>query len=459
MAPAIRYREGRARLRGVRSSWARRSRRRPRRWSAARRTSSTRTSSSRSSAGRSRSAATRSSTPPASRRATTRSWSPPGPTPARPRRACGCSTSEAYSFLSDDLTLVTPDGRVLTYPKPLTISRHTLKAVKRPLLSRRERAGLLVQSRLHSRSGRRFALVLPAPICRRRPSTRSSSSWSRRRSTTSSAWCRAWRSLPRPTWPGWSSSSGAGSARSVLDEREALETLMSNCEDAYGFPPYSEIEGSLRRRNGSDLREVERAIVASALSGVPASRAPQRVDGLVASAAGSGPADWTPGPAATSGEPRGSRIVARPRLSARAASGSAWRASTTAGGAARGDARRGGRAARLAAQRRRLQQRRGRLRGPGGRDRGRTRSSTTSSRSSARTRCSSRPFSRSAFGFDLGMGFERFAAAALGRRDRLPGLQARPAPVRPRAGLLAALLMALMPYHVVVTRQSCSTGR
>ena len=49
---------------------------------------------------------------------------------------------------------------MLTYPKPLTISRHTVKAVKTPLLSRRERIGLIVQSRLHSRSGRRFALIL-----------------------------------------------------------------------------------------------------------------------------------------------------------------------------------------------------------------------------------------------------------------------------------------------------------
>ena len=44
-----------------------------------------------------------------------------------------------YSFLSDDLTIVCPDGRVLAYPKPLTISRHTVHAVKTPLLSRRER--------------------------------------------------------------------------------------------------------------------------------------------------------------------------------------------------------------------------------------------------------------------------------------------------------------------------------
>jgi hypothetical protein len=85
----------------------------------------------------------------------------------------------------------------------------------------------------------------------------------------------------------------------VLDESEALETLMSNCEDAYGFPPYSAIEASLRRRNGGDLGDVERAIVGSALSGVPAAvlRSEsmdwwRRLPGVVH--------DWT-GPAATNG--------------------------------------------------------------------------------------------------------------------------------------------------------------
>ena len=34
-----------------------------------------------------------------------------------------------YSFLSDDLTIVCLDGRVLGYPKPLTISRYTVAAV------------------------------------------------------------------------------------------------------------------------------------------------------------------------------------------------------------------------------------------------------------------------------------------------------------------------------------------
>jgi dolichol-phosphate mannosyltransferase len=177
---------------------------------------------------------------------------------------------EPYSFLSDDLTLITPDGRALTYPKPLTISRHTLKAVKTPLLTRRERAGLLVQSRLHSRSGRRLALILA-------------------RTHLPAATINAVVQVlvPPPKYhvdrlvPGVEVAPEAhlagivviqrgGVGGVVLNEQEALEILMSNCEDAYGFPPYAEIESMLRRWNGSDLRDVEREIVASALSGVPA---------------------------------------------------------------------------------------------------------------------------------------------------------------------------------------------
>jgi hypothetical protein len=177
--------------------------------------------------------------------------------------------SEPYSFLSDDLTLVAPDGRVLAYPKPLTISRHTLRAVKTPLLTRRERAGLVVQSRLHSRSGRRLALILA-------------------RTHLPAATINALVQLlvPPPKYHVERLVPGVAVAREgrlagmvviqrggigevVLSEDEALETLMSNCEDAYGFPPYSAIEDSLRRRNGSDLKQVERAIVASALSGLP----------------------------------------------------------------------------------------------------------------------------------------------------------------------------------------------
>ena len=66
----------------------------------------------------------------------------------------------ACSFLSDDLILIHPDGYVLSYPKPLTISRHTVQAVRRRCFRGGERLTLVFQSRLHSRSGRQFAFVL-----------------------------------------------------------------------------------------------------------------------------------------------------------------------------------------------------------------------------------------------------------------------------------------------------------
>jgi dolichol-phosphate mannosyltransferase len=55
-----------------------------------------------------------------------------------------------------------------------------------------------------------------------------------------------------------------------LDPEEALEILLSNCEDAYGFPPYSNIERFLHSRNGQDLKQVERDIIAKAFHNVPA---------------------------------------------------------------------------------------------------------------------------------------------------------------------------------------------
>ncbi|MGH7608389.1 MAG: hypothetical protein ACREOD_00370 [Candidatus Dormibacteria bacterium] len=58
------------------------------------------------------------------------------------------------TFLSDDMTILSSTGVATRYPKPLTISAHTLRAVPHQRLSLRQRAALSVQSRLHSRSGR-----------------------------------------------------------------------------------------------------------------------------------------------------------------------------------------------------------------------------------------------------------------------------------------------------------------
>jgi hypothetical protein len=173
-------------------------------------------------------------------------------------------------FLSDDLTLLCPDGRVLAYPKPLTISRHTLHAVRTPLLRRWERMALVVQSRLHSRSGRRFALLLA-------------------KKGVPAGTINAITQLlvPPPKYhvdrlvPGVDVASEARVEGLAIIERGGTDTqrvgpdlglliLLENCEDAYGFPPYSHIEHFLHSRDGADLRTREREIIAGALRGLEA---------------------------------------------------------------------------------------------------------------------------------------------------------------------------------------------
>jgi hypothetical protein len=179
-------------------------------------------------------------------------------------------TQRDYAFLSDDLTLVSPSGQVLTYPKPLTISRHTLVAVNTPLLTWSERAGLVIQSRVHSKSGRWFGLLL---------------SKSRLPMATTNAIIQYL--VPPPKYhvdrlvPHVQMAQQARLAGMVVIERgagdevqlgetEALEILMANCEDSYGFPPYEEIKETLFWANGRDLRAEERQIVSTAFEECPA---------------------------------------------------------------------------------------------------------------------------------------------------------------------------------------------
>jgi dolichol-phosphate mannosyltransferase len=175
------------------------------------------------------------------------------------------------AFISDDLTLVAPNGTVASYPKPLTISQHTLHAVCTPNLTRRERIGLVIQARLHSREGRSIGMLL------------ASKGWP---AGTMNAIVQAL--IPPPKYdvtklvPDAQLCTEAQLAGLVVIERadddvtrtleddEAIETLMDNCDDAYGFPPYPLIAEYLYTRSGVDLREAERGAVCSALASAPA---------------------------------------------------------------------------------------------------------------------------------------------------------------------------------------------
>ena len=179
--------------------------------------------------------------------------------------------SHPFAFFSDDLTLIAPDGRVLPYPKPLTVSRHTVSALRDAALTRSERLALVFQSRLHSRSGRRFAMLL-----------------ARARLPVATINALIQLLVPPPKYhierlvpevtPGHDARLAglfvierSSEVSSVpLTSEAALDVLMDNCEDAFGFPPYAQIESFLRNASKRDLKSVERTIVAGALESIPA---------------------------------------------------------------------------------------------------------------------------------------------------------------------------------------------
>ncbi|HLE30536.1 MAG TPA: GtrA family protein [Anaerolineales bacterium] len=176
----------------------------------------------------------------------------------------------AIAFVADDLTIVNPDGRMWPYPKPLTISAHTVRAINATCLAWHERLFLPLQSRLHSRNGRRFAHWL---------------AHTKLPMATINAYIQCL--VPPPKYfveqlvPGTRVAPEAQLTEMIVIERtddldvrvppdEALEILMRNCADAYGFPPYADIEAFLyQSHTQGDLNAVERAIVAGALRGVP----------------------------------------------------------------------------------------------------------------------------------------------------------------------------------------------
>jgi hypothetical protein len=179
-------------------------------------------------------------------------------------------TSDAAAFLSDDMTVVSPDGRALTYPKPLTISFHTLRAVNAQTLSWSERLVLPLQSRIHSKTGRRFAFFI-----------------SQTHLPAATINMLMQMVVPPPKYfvsqlvPGVKQVKQAQLKRMFIIERgeagmaamhngEALDVLLQNCEDAYGFPPYEALKEFLYLRNGEDLRKKEQGIIRQAMGGLPA---------------------------------------------------------------------------------------------------------------------------------------------------------------------------------------------
>jgi glycosyltransferase involved in cell wall biosynthesis len=172
-------------------------------------------------------------------------------------------------FLSDDMTVLEPGGMARCFPKPLTISHHTLRAVNSRTLSRAEWRRLRLQSRLHSKEGRQLGLHLAEmnlPIMSFNAVTQVI--------------------VPPPKYDAdrlvpcdvvrdvrvsdlFVIERGPSSLADV-GEPEALDELIANTDDAYGFPPFRYLAPSfvLGGMDYEALRARERELLAGALQHV-----------------------------------------------------------------------------------------------------------------------------------------------------------------------------------------------
>ncbi|HEX8093223.1 glycosyltransferase, partial [Jatrophihabitans sp.] len=172
-------------------------------------------------------------------------------------------------FLSDDMTILHPDGHATCFPKPLTISHHTLRAVQAGDLTAAEWRRLKLQSRLHSKEGRNFGLVLAGlniPIMGINSLTQ--------------------RIVPPPKYNvdrlvECSVIRNTQIENLFVIERtdpvledipfdEAIQTLVENTDDAYGFPPFRQMAPSIVIGNDdyAELRRKEREILVQAMKNI-----------------------------------------------------------------------------------------------------------------------------------------------------------------------------------------------
>lgn len=177
------------------------------------------------------------------------------------------------SFLSDDMTIISADGSAMSFPKPLTISQHTLRAVEAGDLTRAEWRRLRLQSRLHSKEGRGVGSWLGdhnLPIM----SLNAVTQWL----------------VPPPKYtvqrlvPCDNTTAVPVSELFVIERGELnlqsipgealIDELIENTDDAYGFPPFRYFAPALEiaGQGYEELRARERRLLTEAMGGVVARR-------------------------------------------------------------------------------------------------------------------------------------------------------------------------------------------
>lgn len=177
-------------------------------------------------------------------------------------------------FYSDDMVIIDKSGVASRYPKPLTISAHTLRAVPQNSLKKHQRLSLSWQSRLHSRGGRSVGKKLGSvnlPIMSMNSLVQAIVPPPKYRVTDLVPCVVGTRVRMENLYV---IERGLPELIERVPHSAAVDELLENTEDAYGFPPYSSLAPhlSIDGKSYKQLRAEERDVLASALSGVDVHR-------------------------------------------------------------------------------------------------------------------------------------------------------------------------------------------
>lgn len=176
----------------------------------------------------------------------------------------------SWGFISDDMAIITPEAEILSYPKPMTLSSHTMSSVNDSVLPWADRFMLAIRSRVHSKEGRSAGHALGrlnVPI------------------VTTNAWVQLL--IPPPKYHVQSLIDCDQTDRAPIDavilmERGAsplaeepsfeltIDRLLENTDDAYTFPPFASFAPLLVFNGvGYDaLRVRERELLETAMADV-----------------------------------------------------------------------------------------------------------------------------------------------------------------------------------------------
>ena len=176
-------------------------------------------------------------------------------------------------FLSDDMTILDASGAALCYPKPLTISHHTLRAVQAGDLTRAEWRRLHVQSRVHSKAGRGVGArmgEMNLPIM-------SINALTQRIVKPPKYVVQRLVPCEQATWVQVDTLfviERKSYALSDIAADSLIDELIANTDDAYGFPPFRYFAPALvvGGMGYEELRAQERAILVQAMAGIRARR-------------------------------------------------------------------------------------------------------------------------------------------------------------------------------------------